>query len=67
MKIGSMTMPDAEDSAVDDKLMSDGGSNDNLDAYRISKRKSKGKLKENDDRTGIGNRRVVHDVANAPL
>ncbi|GAA0165573.1 hypothetical protein LIER_40008 [Lithospermum erythrorhizon] len=36
-----MTMPDAEDSAVDDKLMSDGGSNDNLDAYRISKRKSK--------------------------
>ncbi|GAA0184201.1 hypothetical protein LIER_31489 [Lithospermum erythrorhizon] len=39
-----MTMPDAEDSTTDDKLMfdegSDGQSDENLDAYRIFKRKS---------------------------
>ncbi|GAA0158009.1 hypothetical protein LIER_38569 [Lithospermum erythrorhizon] len=67
----SITMPDAGDSASDDKLMpdeeSDEESDDNMDAYRVSKRKSKGKLKKNDNRTRIGNRRVAHDVPNAPL
>ncbi|GAA0186333.1 hypothetical protein LIER_33621 [Lithospermum erythrorhizon] len=70
-KTWSMTMPDGEDSTDNDKIMSNEGSDresdDNLYAYRISKRKSKGNLKENDDRTRIENRRVVHDVADAPL
>ncbi|GAA0164155.1 hypothetical protein LIER_19860 [Lithospermum erythrorhizon] len=60
-------MPDVEDSVTDDILMPDKESNDNLNAYRVSKRKSQDKLKENDDKTRIENRRVAHDVVDVPL
>ncbi|GAA0149900.1 hypothetical protein LIER_08957 [Lithospermum erythrorhizon] len=40
---------------------------DDLGTLRISKRESKGKLQENDDRTRIGNKRVAHNVKDAPL